>query len=315
MTKATSLSKRAIDLLLRAMEARSRSLQASALHQVSRGATDALLAAKLLVPSGHVPVVAGMDDYEDEPVEATWSAELKSYGYHDSTGRWISVENRGIAACKVDYGLALAKMLVAFDRAGPSRPTPLISDLVWDVGTIKFAGAKAPVPVWFARRLGDPGGWAQLEALVGRKPPQEIRIILTSTPGERIPETAQKRNHIINVADVAGDPAKLAISPQVLGARVFPGQVQHRFPIDHSEDCGLVWHGDETLIFGGDKQRLLLQLLFAAYWSGSPVLRVAAVLEEAGYGGQVNSLKKAFGRRKDWQTFIKFDDGNCWIEP
>ena len=315
MTKATSLSKRAIDLLLRAREARSTFLQASALHQVSRGATDALLAAKLLVPSGHVPVVAGMDDYEDEPVEATWSAELKSYGYHDSTGRWISVENRDIAACMVDYGLALAKMLVAFDRAGPSRPTPLISDLVWDVGTIKFAGAKAPVPVWFARRRGDPGGWAQFEALIGRKPPQEIRIILTSTPGERIPETTQKRNHIINVADVAGDPAKLAISPQVLGARVFPGQVQHRFPIDHSEDCGLVWHGDQTLIFGGDKQRLLLQLLFAAYWSGSPVLRVAAVLEEAGYGGQVNSLKKAFGRREDWQTFIKFDDGNCWIEP
>jgi hypothetical protein len=85
-TKATSLSKRAIDLLLRAMEARSMSLQTLALHQISRRATDALTAAaKLLVPKGHVPVVAGMDDYEDEPVEATWSAELKSYGYHDST--------------------------------------------------------------------------------------------------------------------------------------------------------------------------------------------------------------------------------------
>ena len=111
-----------------------------------------------------------------------------------------------------------------------------------------------------------------------------------------------------------GDPAKLAVSPQVLGARVFPGQAQRRFPIDHSDDCGLVWHGDATLTFGGDKQRLLLQIMFAAYWTGSPVLRVAAVLEEAGYGGQVNSLKKAFGRREDWQAFIKFDDGNCWIE-
>lgn len=309
------MSKRAIDLLLRAMEARSTSLQASALHQVSRGATDALLAAKLLVPSGHVPVVAGMDDYEDEPVEATWSAELKSYGYHDSTGRWINVANQDIAACKVDYGLALGKMLVAFERAGPSRPTSLIPDFVLDVGTIKLTGAKAPVPVWFARRLGDPGVWTQVEALIGRKPPQEIRIILTSTPGERIPEIAQKRNHMINLADVAGDPAKLAISPRILGARVFPGQVQRRFPIDHSDDCGLVWHADKTFTFGGDKQRLLIQLLFAAYWAGSPVLRVAAVLEEAGYGGQVNSLKKAFGRREDWQAFIKFDDGNCWIEP
>lgn len=308
------MSKRAIDLLLRAMEARSMSLQTSALHQVSRSATDALIAAKLLVSGGHVPVVAGMDDYEDEPIEATWSAELKSFGYHDSIGRWVKVANQDIAACRVDFGLALAKMLVAFERAGPSRPAPLITDLVWDVGTIKLARAKASVPVWFARRLGDPGVWAQLEAMIARKPPQEIRIILTSTAGERIPETSQKRNHIINVADVAGDPAKLAVSPQVLGARVFPGQAQRRFPIDHSNDCGLVWHGDTTLTFGGDKQRLLLQIMFAAYWTGSPVLRVAAVLEEAGYGGQVNSLKKAFGRREDWQAFIKFDDGNCWIE-
>ncbi len=118
-------------------------------------------------------------------------------------------------------------------------------------------------------------------------------------------------NHIINVADVAGDPAKLAISPQVLGARVFPDQAQRHFPIDHSDDCELVWHGDKTLTFGVDKQRLLLQILFAAYWTGSPILRVAAMLEEAGYGGQVNSLKKAFGRREDWRAFIKFDDGNC----
>ena len=291
------------------------SLQTSTLHQVSRSATDALIAAKLLVSGGHVPVVAAMDNYEDEPVEATWSAELKSFGYHDSTGRWVKVANQDIAACRVDYGLALAKMLVAFERAGPSRPTPLVSDLIWEVGTIKLAGAKAPVPVWFARRLGDPGVWAQLEALIGRKPPQEIRLVLTSTPGQRIPATTQKRNHIINVADVAGDPAKLAISPQVLGARVFPGQVQRRFPIDHSDDYGIVWLRGETLTFGSDKQRQLLGLLFDAYWSGSPVCRTAVVLFEAGYGDNTNAFSKVFSGRDDWRSFIKYADGNCWIEP
>lgn len=297
------------------MEARSMSLQASALHQVSRSATDALNAAKLLVPNGHVPVVARMDDYEDEPVEATWSAELKTYGYHDSTGRWVKIAHQDIAACRVDYGLALAKMLVAFERAGPPRPAPLIADVAWDLGTIKLTGAKAHVPVWFARRLGDPAVWAQIEALTARKPPQEIRIILTSTPGERIPETAQKRTHIINVADVAGDPAKLAISPQVLGARVFPGQVQRRFPIDHSDDYGIVWLRGETLTFGSDKQRQLLGLLFDAYWSGSPVCRTAVVLFEAGYGDSTNAFSKVFSGRDDWRSFIKYADGNCWIQP
>ncbi|MTH96396.1 hypothetical protein [Roseibium sp. RKSG952] len=310
------MSKRAVDLLLRAMEARSPSLQVSALRQVSHATTDTLLKAKLLVTSGHVPVVAGMDDYEDELIEATWSAKLQAYGYHDSAGRWITVPDQDIAACGVDYGLALAKMLVAFERAGPSRPTPLNADLIFDAGTIKLAGAKAPVPVWFARRLSDPRVWAQLEALISRKPPQEIRIILTSTADGRIPETSQKRNHFISVADVAGDLSELAISPQTLGARVFPEQVQRRFPLDHSEDCGMVWHRGEKLTFGGDKQRRLLQLLFQAYWSeNSSALRVAVVLEEAGYGGQVNTLKKAFGRRNDWNRFIEIDDGNCWIDP
>lgn len=309
------MSRRAIDLLLRAMEARSASLQVSALHQVSRAATDALLKANLLVPSGYVPVVAGMDDYEDEPIEATWSAELRSFGYHDSAGRWITVTDQDIAACRVDYGLALAKALLAFERAGPSRPTPLIADLIWDVGTIKLAGAKAPVPVWFARRLSDPGVGAQLEARIARKPPQEIRIILTSTAGGRIPETSQKRNHIINLADVASDPNKLAITPQILGARVFPGQAQRRFPIDHSDDCGIVWHRGDAFTFGGDKQRQLLRQLFEAYDLGTRVCRTAVVLEEAGYGPKVNSLKKAFGRRDDWRRFIRYDDGNCWIEP
>lgn len=309
------MSKRAIDLLLRAMEARSPSLQVSALHQVSRAATDALLKANLLVPSGHVPVVAGMDDYEDEPFEATWSAEVQSYGYHDSIGRWITVTDQDIAACRVDYGLALAKMLVEFERAGPSRPTPLIADLIWDVGTIKLAGAKAPVPVWFARRLSDPRIWAQLEALIARKPPQEIRIILTSTAGGRISETSQKRNHIINVADIASDPAKLAISPQILGARVFPGQAQRRFPIDHSDDYGIVWLNGKTIKFRGDKQRVLLKQLFDAYWSGQPECRTSAVLFEAGYGDQTNSLAKAFGKREVWRQFILYDEGNCWIDP
>ena len=310
-----SLSKGPIDLLLRAMEARSASLQGATLHQVAPRATEMLLEARLLVASGRVPVVAGMDDYEDEPVEATWSPELKSYGYHDSVGRWIEVDEREIAAYCVDYGLALARMLVAFERAGPSRPSQLIDGIVWDVGTIRLAGAKAPVPVWFARRLGNPSVWAKVEELIERRPPEENRIILTSMPGERIPVTTQRRNHIISVADVTKSPGTLAISPQVLGARVFPGQVQHRYPIDHSEDCGFVWLRGEKLTFGGDKQRQLLQLLFAAYWAKSPILRIASVLEEAGYSGQVNTLKKAFGRRNDWCRFIKYDDGNCWIDP
>lgn len=311
----TSLTKTAVDLLLQAMETRVGKVQVATLKQLAPRAADKLLEARLLVATGRIPVVAAMDAYEDEPIPAEWCPERGQYGYRNSVGRWITVEAGEIAACVVDFPLAFAKMLVAFERAGPSRPSPLIDGFVWDVGTIRLTGAKSPVPVWFARRLADPAVWTRLDALLERRPPEEVRVILTSTPGDRIPITPNKRNVIVGVDDVLGTPGKLAISPQSLGARVFPGQVQRRFPIDHSEECGLVWHRGETLTFGGDKQRRLLQILFAAYWSKSPVLRIAAVLEEAGYGSQVNTLKKAFGRRNDWQRFIRFDDGNCWIDP
>jgi len=310
-----SLTKTAVDLLLQAMETRAGKVQVATLRQVAPRAADKLLEARLLVTTGRIPVVAAMDAYEDEPIPVEWCPERGQYGYRDSVGRWITVEAAEIAACAVDYPLAFARMLVAFERAGPSRPSSLIDGFVWDVGTIRLTGAKSPVQVWFARRLADPAVCTKLDALLERRPPEEVRVILTSTPGDRIPTTLSKRNVIVGVADVLGTPGKLAISPHALGARLFPGQVQRRFPIDHSEECGLVWHRGETLTFGGDKQRRLLQILFAAYWSKSPVVRIAAVLEEAGYGGQVNTLKKAFGRRNDWQRFIRFDDGNCWIDP
>ncbi|MDV7270861.1 hypothetical protein RYZ20_08090 [Thioclava sp. A2] len=302
-------------MLLQVMETRAAKVQATTLRQVSPRATDQLVEAELLVASGHIPVVTAMDHFEDEPIPAEWCAERRQYGYTNSVGRWVAVDAAEIAALAVDYQRVFAKMLVGFERVAPARPVSLIDGFAWDIGTIRLAGAKSPVPIWFARRLADPAVWQPVDARFSRQQPDEVRVILTSTLGDRIPITVNKRNVVINVADVAIAPGKLAISPAALGARVFPGHVQRKFPIDHSDGCGIVWHRGEMLTFGGDKQRLLLQLLFAAYEVKSPVLRVAHVLEEAGYGGQVNTLKKAFGRRTDWQRFIKFDDGNCWIEP
>ena len=311
----TSLTKQAVDLLLRVMETRTVKVQAATLRHVAPRATDELLGARLLVASGHIPVVTAMDNFEDEPIPADWCAERRQYGYTNSVGRWVAVDAAEIAALAVDYQRVFAKMLVGFERVSPARPVSLINGVAWDIGSIRLMAANSPVPVWFARRLGDPEVWSSLDVLFERRPPDEARVVLTSTRGDRIPNTANRRNVVVSVSDVVESAGKLAISPHALGARVFPGQVQRKFPIDHSEDCGIVWHRGETLTFSGDKQRLLLQLLFAAYEAKSPYLRVAYVLEEASYQGKVNTLKKAFGRRTDWQRFIKFDDGNCWIDP
>jgi hypothetical protein len=303
-----------VDLLLQVMETRAAKVPGATLRQVAPRAADTLLEAKLLMASGHIPVVTAMDDYEDEPIAAEWCAERRQYGYHDSVGRWICVDADDLAALVVDYQMLFTQLLIGFERNAPLRLTPLIDGIVWDLGTIRLKGARSPVPVWFARRLADPAVWDKVDAFLERRQPDEVRVVLTSTPGDRIQITANKRNVVISVVDVASAPTKLAISPQAVGKRVFPGQAPRRFPIDHSEDYGVVYVHDQEFKFRGLLHRDFLAILFDAYWSGRPVCRTITTLINAGFSEKTNSLSKAFSGRTDWQAFIKYDEGNCWVE-
>lgn len=311
---STAVDRQSVELLLRVMETPEARAQGSALRLAASRATDSLLAAGLLVSRGQIPVVAAMDDYEDEPVAAVWSPEHQAYGYSDLTGRWIRVDPSEITAYGVDFPRAIAGMLVQFDRAG-SPPQELIDGHLIDLGVIRMAGTENPVPVWFARCLGSNDISQKVFALMERRPSAGLRVIFTSTSGDRIPVSPNKRDVIVAVSDVFAGPGSLAISPQILSARLFPGQVQRREPIDHSHDYGIVWLRGKPIRFRGDRQRQALRQLFDAYWRGSPRLRTAVVLEEAGYGGKVNTFAKAFGKGGDWSLFIKYAGGDCWIEP
>lgn len=312
---ATTLDNRSIGVLLRVMDMQEARAQGAVLRLMGQRAADSLIDSGLLAEDGIIPIVVMMDDYEDEPVAAEWSPEHKAYGYREKSGRWVEADHRDIAAYKVDFARAVAGMLVQFDRAGSPPPRTLVEGCLLDLGVIRLAGTENPLQVWFARCLGNPGVWQKVAGFIERRPPVGPRIILTSTRGERIPPSPNRRDVIVAVSDVLAGHGSLAISPEILSARVFPGQVQRREPIDHSEDFGTVWLRGKSISFGGDKQREALRQLFTAYWKGSPRLRTAVVLEEAGYKGKVNSFPKAFGESGDWRLFIKYAAGECWIEP
>lgn len=311
---AIPLSKPAIDLLFRVLEARGTQIAGATLTEYFPQAAKTLLASGLLLPHGHVPIVTAMDAYEDEPIPAVWSPDHRAFGYHNSAGRWIEIEECAIAAYHVDHARLFAAMLLSFERQGSAGATTLIADHLWDVGAIRISGARKPVPVWFGRRLTDPQLWAQISNLAERKPPAETRVILTSTRGDRLPPAPDRRHVLVAVADVLEAADRLVISPHTLPKRVFPDQIRRRLPIDHSDDYGIVWLGDETFKFRGHNHRNLLELLFKAYWAKRPVLRVIPTLSEAGFSDKTNSLSKAFSGRDDWQRFIKHSEGNCWIE-
>jgi hypothetical protein len=312
---ATTLSDKSVGVLLRVMDMHTARAQGAVLRLMGQRAADSLIDAGLLSEDGVIPMIVMMDDYEDDPVAAEWSPEHRAYGYRDNTGRWIEADVRDIAAYQVEFPRVIAGMLVQFDRAGSPPPKTLVEGHLLDLGVIRLAGSEKPVPVWFARCLGNPDVWQKVSGFMERRPPVGMRVILTSTRGQRIPASLNRRDAIVAVSDVFAGPGSLAISPEMLNARVFPGQVQHREPIDHSENYGVVWLRGKPISFGGDRQREALRQLFTAFWNGTPRLRTAVVLEEAGYGAKVNSFPKAFGARGDWRLFIKYAEGDCWIEP
>jgi hypothetical protein len=312
---ATTLSDKSVGVLLRVMDMHTARAQGAVLRLMGQRAADSLIDAGLLSEDGVIPMIVMMDNYEDDPVAAEWSPEHRAYGYRDNTGRWIEADVRDIAAYQVEFPRVIAGMLVQFDRAGSPPPKTLVEGHLLDLGVIKLAGSEKPVPVWFARCLGNPDVWQKVSGFMERRPPVGMRVILTSTRGERIPASLNRRDVIVAVSDVFAGPGSLAISPEMLNARVFPGQVRHREPIDHSENYGVVWLRGKPISFGGDRQREALRQLFTAFWNGTPRLRTAVVLEEAGYGAKVNSFPKAFGARGDWRLFIKYAEGDCWIEP
>lgn len=312
---APALNDKSIGVLLRVMDMHAAKAQGAVLRLMGQRAADRLIDSRLLIEDGVIPTVVMMDDYEDEPVAAEWSPDNRAYGYRDNTGRWVEADPRDISAYKVDFERAIAGMLVQFDRAGSPSPKTLIEGILLDLGAIRLAGAEKPVPVWFARCLGTSEVWQKISGIMERRPAVGPRVILTSTRGERIPPSPNRRDVIVAVSDVFAGPGSLAISPQMLKARVFPSQMQRREPIDHSDDYGVVWLRGKQITFRGDKQREALRQLFTAYWNGTTRLRTAAVLEEAGYGGKVNSFSKAFGDSGEWRLFIKYADGDCWIDP
>jgi len=311
---AAPLNDKSIGVLLRVMDMHTARAQGAVLRLMGQRAADCLIESRLLAEDGIIPIVVMMDDYEDEPVAAEWSPEHKTYGYREKSGRWVEADHRDIAAYKVDFPRAVAGMLVQFDRAGSPPPQTLLEGHLLDLGVIRLPGAEKPVPVWFGRCLGTPWVWQKVASFMERRPAVGPRIILTSTQGERIPPSPNKRDVIVAVSDVLAGYGSLAISAEILNARVFPGQVQRHHPIDHSDDYGIVWLNGQQIPFKGDKKREALRQLFTAYWNNSPRLRTAAVLEEAGYGTKVNSLPKAFGDTGNWRLFIKYADGYCWIE-
>ena len=80
---------------------------------------------------------------------------------------------------------------------------------------------------------------------------------------------------------------------------------------------GVLKIGPDTLIFNGPKQRKLIEVLIENYKANNPC-KVSALLEQAGFSFNVDTLGKAFGKNKSWPKLVRYlkrDNGHVLLQP
>lgn len=304
--------KGAVDLLLKIIESRNARLSGAIIRANFNEAGLVLLGSDLLTKVGQTDVVATMDDYEDEPARVEWSPKQESYGFYSGRGKWVSVPADDLTLYGLKMPNFLNQLLVRCEQITPHAKDPLITDILWDLGTVKLGARSKPVPIWFARRLFDDRNRRQIEAMAAKRPPAEVRVIVTATD-DCI--DFQVAGHLtLAIRDIAEADTGFVIDPTTIVRRLklVPSSVLK--PIRHSADYGTIYIGDRTYKFRGVQHRAILTLLVDGYNDNDPIWLTADILDEVKPGPNVTNLARAFSGNKDWRKFIKEEDGQCWIE-
>lgn len=304
--------KGAVDLLLKILETRSARMTGSIMRASYGEATERLLDAGLLVQVGRSNTVAAMDDFEDEPTRVEWSPEQECHGYYARNGRWVSVPDEELAIYGVAMAIFLTQLLVRCERLTAQGMDPLVPDVVWDLGTVRLHGRGKPVSMWFARKLSDDRHRSALDAIAARRPPADMRVIIT--PTNDCPEIEAPGHVMVTLRDAQESPGSIAVDPAIVAKRLKQVPTSVLKPIRHSAGYGIIYIGDEAYEFRGVQHRAILKILVDAYNSNDPVRLTAEVLEEVGAGPRVTNLARAFSGNKHWHKFIREEAGQCWIE-
>lgn len=309
---SSSIDRRAADLLLSVIETPDAVISGSVLDGYYGQISLVLKGAGILQPKDHSRAAVSLVDHEDEPVNLIWSPEHRAYGYFSPSAGWVNVPGNQLATYRVNFSMLLEQLFERLDFSPRTGPVELVPDLLWEIGDARLPGRSKRTSVWIGRRLGDPTIWRSFMDAARKRPAPGLRIVLSFTPGNRLPTDVHLGHTLIAVRDVA-DHNGLAIVPDLLAARVAAGSKLNDDLITMAADGASLTVRGTRHAFSGSKQRAIIRQLYDAWKSGHPELLTAEVLETAGYSTSVNTLAKAFSGRPEWRDFIREENGRCWF--
>ena len=278
-----------------------------------RDAGRVLMDAGLLVQRGGAMSVVAEDDLDDSPISVIVHPVTGQHG-HLGNATWQderASERRRVYA--LDMAAVARRVVARLNCSLGKDPVPYLDGAVLDFGTARLPRRRARVGIWVVRGLTAPAAFAELRQVVAERPPDGLRLVIFLDLLDRHRLRFIRGHELVGLADVVDHEDGLAVSPEVLAARLMKGP-SHQGPVWVSGDGGVLivhgrWHE-----FSGGKQKIAVAMLAEAWLDGDPVLPVARVLEEAECGASVKRLKDLFGGHPTWREVIRESGTTCWLE-
>ena len=261
--------------------------------------TRLLIDVGLLVSDGHEQVSASPVDHADQPAELVWSQQHEGLATFDSAAGFVAIPVERLQRHAVNVPAMLTALIADLDVASKPAARALVDDMLWEISAIRLGRVQQHHSVWFARRLFDPAMQRQASAAMLARPHPRVRILLTSTPGFRLTDLRLEGAIAIPVADVLCVDDDLAISPEILTARVSaaPASIPNVRLSLSADNTQLRIDGGEPIHFKSDPMKRAIRTLVDAHRVG----RRVAIRELTDLG----SLEKMFGRPR-WARLKPF---------
>ncbi len=262
---------------------------------------------------GSTQAAVAEDDFDDAPVRLSDHPTTARLG-HLGTVTWQDdddAESRRIYV--LDRAAVASRVASAIDCSLAKDPVAHLDGEVLDFGSARLPRRNARVGMWVARSLTSPRSFARFRDLVARRPAEGLRVIITLDCSERFRPPHLRGHEFVALADVVDHEDGLAVSPDILAARLLMGP-SCKGPVWVSAEGGvLIVHGKQHDFTGG-KQKVAVGLLAQAWLEGERVQPVEKILAEAECGPSMKRLKDLFRGHPTWQEVIRESGSNCWLE-
>jgi hypothetical protein len=289
------VSPSAIALLLRLLEAPELSYGHDKVVRYHGADGQVLIDAGLLTATGHFVSVVMADEGDTAMVEVKKDQERGEFGYHSPLRGWTRVEKSRLQIYTPDLALIFRSLLGRELPLGDRGPIDLEGSLLFELGSSRLLPSGPKSDVWFARRLGDQVVADRIRDAIRRRPSARLRLLLTSTPRDRIDALSLPMTRVVPVGDVlssCGD----RIDTDILKARFAGVAPPIDLPLHLSDDNRRLTINGKTMTFRGRIVTSIIRIFVDAH-ARQERLSAEVVLGQS--GSSANSLDQAFGKR--WQ--------------